>query len=154
MEKLDASVNPSCRRTDDGSVKDVSMDVNSIIDASTDRPTAMQVIPYLLPSKNSMPSIRVNTEISPAFHKKVDSQLTAGTSLAPVTLSYFNEDENEDSGDVELWISSLHILAKYIGAGYIRLAPAIIYTTGKLHELNVITEEQYQHLMEIFQLLV
>ena len=62
MEKLDANVAPSYKHFDDDSAKDVPMDaLNSIIDTSTDHPTAMQVVPYLLPSKDSTLTQRVKT---------------------------------------------------------------------------------------------
>ena len=156
MEKLDANVAPSYKHFDDDSAKDVPMDaLNSIIDTSTDHPTAMQVVPHLLPSKNSIPPIHDQMEMSLASQKKVDSQSRVGDSSVPVILAYSDEEDgNEDGGDVELLLSSLDILGKYIGAGYTRLGPAIIHTADELHRLDVITEEQYQQVMEVFQLLV
>ena len=110
------------------------------------------MVPYLLPSKNSIPSICVKTEIPLASQKKVDSQLRVGTSSVPVTLAYSGEEDgNEDGGGVDRLFSSLAILSKYISIGYTRLGPAIINTVNMLYRLDAITEEQYRSLTDVFQ---
>ena len=142
-------------------------DVSS--DTLTDQSSSLKVIPYTLASKeNGIDSTvltsptRIHEHIFWRPQKKDSTLSRVNDSSGSVTLVYSDEeDENKDGGDIKRLFSllnedtkrlftSLDTLSKFIGVGYARLGPAIIDTIDELYKMSVITEGQYQSLVEVF----
>ena len=112
----------------------VSMGIlNFVINTVNERPTTMEIIPYMMPSKSDdmmMTTTERITLTTPSQTKKI---INTGI-INPIRLEY-SEDKyvdygNGDKGDEEIkkLISRLVTSSELIAAGYIKLKPAITDT--------------------------
>lgn len=132
-----------------------------LVNTSSDQRSPLKVIPYILSSKDSIPPTRNQIEMFTQSQKKVTTLSKVNDNSVPSDEEDENEDGavtkhffsslDEDDGDIKRLFTQLDILSNFIGAGYIRLGPAIVDTVDELRKLDAITEEQYHRLTDVFQ---